>query len=56
VGKEVIVQFLDGDIDRPIQAGVVHNRFNMPQWNEKGSGIGYQGCGESAVSLNAEHA
>lgn len=33
VGQEVVVQFLDGDIDRPIVVGVVYNRDNMPPWN-----------------------
>lgn len=33
VGQEVVVQFLDGNIDRPIVVGIVYNRHNMPPWN-----------------------
>jgi type VI secretion system secreted protein VgrG len=33
VGQEVVVQFLDGNIDRPIVVGVVYNRDNMPPWH-----------------------
>lgn len=33
VGQEVVVQFLDGNIDHPIVVGVVYNRSNMPPWN-----------------------
>lgn len=33
VGQEVVVQFLDGNVDRPIVVGVVYNRHNMPPWN-----------------------
>jgi type VI secretion system secreted protein VgrG len=36
VGQEVVVQFLDGNIDRPIVVGVVYNRLNMPPWNLPG--------------------
>jgi type VI secretion system secreted protein VgrG len=30
IGQEVIVEFLDGDIDRPIVTGRVYNDFNKP--------------------------
>lgn len=30
IGQEVIVEFLDGDIDRPIVTGRVYNDFNQP--------------------------
>ncbi|MYN46206.1 type VI secretion system tip protein VgrG [Pseudoduganella sp. FT93W] len=33
VGQEVVVQFLDGNIDHPIVVGVVYNSTNMPPWN-----------------------
>ncbi|MGK5024733.1 type VI secretion system Vgr family protein [Janthinobacterium sp. RB2R34] len=33
VGQEVVVQFLDGNIDRPIVVGVVYNREQMPPWH-----------------------
>ena len=36
VGQEVVVQFLDGNIDRPIVVGVVYNRHNMPPWSLPG--------------------
>lgn len=36
IGQEVVVQFLDGNIDRPIVVGVVYNRQNMPPWRLPG--------------------
>ena len=33
VGQEVLVQFLDGNMDHPIVVGVVYNRDNMPPWH-----------------------
>jgi type VI secretion system secreted protein VgrG len=30
IGQEVVVEFLDGDIDRPIVTGVVHNGTHVP--------------------------
>lgn len=36
VGQEVVVQFLDGNIDRPIVVGVVYNRQHMPPWHLPG--------------------
>jgi type VI secretion system secreted protein VgrG len=33
VGQEVVVQFLDGNVDHPIVVGVVYNRSNMPPWH-----------------------
>lgn len=33
IGQEVVVQFLDGNIDRPIVVGIVYNRDNMPPWH-----------------------
>jgi type VI secretion system secreted protein VgrG len=43
VGQEVVVQFLDGNVDHPIVIGSVYNRDNMPPWqlpaNKTQSGI-----------------
>ncbi len=33
VGQEVVVQFLDGNIDHPIVVGIVYNSANMPPWH-----------------------
>lgn len=33
VGQEVVVQFLDGNVDHPIVVGVVYNRDHMPPWH-----------------------
>jgi type VI secretion system secreted protein VgrG len=33
VKQEVVVQFLDGNLDRPIVIGVVHNAINPPPWD-----------------------
>lgn len=32
IGQEVVVQFLDGNIDHPIVIGVVYNSTNAPPW------------------------
>ncbi|MFZ3288827.1 MAG: type VI secretion system tip protein TssI/VgrG, partial [Telluria sp.] len=43
VGQEVVLQFVDGNIDHPIIIGSVYNRDNMPPWalpgNKTQSGI-----------------
>jgi type VI secretion system secreted protein VgrG len=43
VGMEVVVQFLDGNIDHPLITGTVYNQNNMPPWplpeNRTQSGI-----------------
>jgi type VI secretion system secreted protein VgrG len=36
VKQEVVVQFLDGNIDHPIITGLVYNRHNLPPWNLPG--------------------
>ncbi|KAF0804031.1 hypothetical protein A6D6_03422 [Alcanivorax xiamenensis] len=33
IGQEVLVQFLDGDPDKPIITGRVYNQANMPPWD-----------------------
>ncbi|MEJ2407654.1 MAG: phage baseplate assembly protein V, partial [Candidatus Thiodiazotropha sp.] len=37
IGQEVIVEFLDGDPDRPIVTGAVYNAEQMPPWNLPGN-------------------
>ena len=32
VGQEVVVQFLDGNVDHPIITGLVYNADNLPPW------------------------
>ncbi len=43
IGQEVLVEFLDGDLDRPIITGRVYNAEQMPPWglpaNQTQSGI-----------------
>lgn len=36
VGEEVIIDYLDGDLDRPIITGRVYNGANTPQWHSNG--------------------
>jgi type VI secretion system secreted protein VgrG len=36
VKQEVVVQFLDGNVDHPIITGLVYNRHNLPPWNLPG--------------------
>jgi type VI secretion system secreted protein VgrG len=32
IGQEVLVEYINGDINRPVIVGRVHNDFNMPPW------------------------
>jgi type VI secretion system secreted protein VgrG len=36
IGMEVLVQFIDGDPDRPLVTGAVYNGANMPPWGLPG--------------------
>ena len=36
IGQEVVVQFLDGNVDHPIITGIVYNSENMPPWQLPG--------------------
>jgi type VI secretion system secreted protein VgrG len=33
IGQEVMVEFMEGDPDRPVITGRVYNEINMPPWN-----------------------
>ncbi|MFC6486410.1 type VI secretion system Vgr family protein [Nitratireductor sp. GCM10026969] len=39
IGMEVVVQFLDGDPDRPLVTGTVYNGNNAPPWTQSESSI-----------------
>ncbi|CAM3183939.1 type VI secretion system Vgr family protein [Janthinobacterium lividum] len=42
VGQEVIITFLDGDVDRPIITGRIYNGEQAPQWHTDGRMSGYK--------------
>ncbi|WP_109483461.1 type VI secretion system tip protein VgrG [Paraburkholderia sp. C35] len=42
VGEEVLIAYIDGDCDRPIAVGRVHNAANTPQWHSNGLISGYR--------------
>ncbi len=42
IAQEVIVTFLDGDIDRPIITGRIYNGEQAPQWHSDGRLSGYK--------------
>jgi type VI secretion system secreted protein VgrG len=56
IGQEVMVEFVDGDIDRPIVVGSVYNAFTMPPWelpgNKTQSGI-LSRSSENGTAANA---
>lgn len=56
IGEEVVVQFLNGDADRPLIIGGLYNAANMPPWelpaNKTQSGI----LTRSSIGGNADHA
>ena len=58
IGQEVVVQFLDGNCDRPLIIGSVYNAANMPPWdlpaNKTQSGIVTRSSiGGKAANANA---
>ena len=57
-GHEVVVQFLDGDPDRPLVTGSVYNNDNMPAWKMPGqatvSGLKTQSSKEGTAALANE--
>jgi type VI secretion system secreted protein VgrG len=58
IGQEVLVEFLDGDLDRPIITGRVYNAEQMPPWdlpmNQTQSGIlSRSSKGGTAANANA---
>lgn len=42
VGQEVVVNYLDGDCDRPVITGTLHNGRTTPQWHTNGLLSGYK--------------
>ncbi|WP_176053088.1 type VI secretion system Vgr family protein [Paraburkholderia caribensis] len=42
VGEEVLIDYLDGDCDRPIVVGRVYNGARLPQWHSNGLLSGYR--------------
>ena len=42
IGQEVIITFLDGDVDRPIVTGRIYNGEQTPQWHTDGRLSGYK--------------
>lgn len=56
IGQEVVVQFLNGNCDRPLIVGAVYNAANMPPWelpsNKTQSGV----LTRSSLGGTAEHA
>jgi type VI secretion system secreted protein VgrG len=42
IGQEVIIIFLDGDIDRPIIVGRIYNGEQTPRWHSDGRLSGYR--------------
>jgi type VI secretion system secreted protein VgrG len=42
IGQEVIVTFLDGDVDRPVITGRIYNGEKAPQWHTDGRLSGYK--------------
>ena len=58
IGQEVVVDFLEGDPDRPLAVGVVYNGSNMPPWelpaNKTQSGmLSRSSKGGSSANANA---
>ena len=39
VGQEVVVQFLDGNVDHPLITGIVYNSETMPPWQLPGQAV-----------------
>ncbi|MYN20058.1 type VI secretion system tip protein VgrG [Rugamonas sp. FT107W] len=56
IGQEVVVQFLDGNCDRPLIIGSVYNSANMPPWelpaNKTQSGLATR----SSIGGTSDHA
>ncbi|CAG9202174.1 VgrG protein [Paraburkholderia caribensis] len=42
VGEEVLIDYIDGDCDRPIAVGRVYNSANAPHWHSNGLLSGYR--------------
>nr|WP_268963830.1 type VI secretion system Vgr family protein [Paraburkholderia nemoris] len=42
VGQEVVISYLDGDCDRPVITGTLHNGRKLPQWHTHGLLSGYK--------------
>ncbi len=53
IGQEVVVEFLDGDPDRPIITGCVYNGDNRPPFDAKGAHFGIRS--RSTKGAGADH-
>ncbi len=56
IGQEVVVQFLDGNCDRPLIIGSVYNAANMPPWDLPANATQSGMLSRSSPGGKADHA